>query len=410
MIRVLAVMDGTGTGGAETSMAAMAPLLAKNGVELEVAYFHDRSGAKEKLLEAGIPLHHLPHGRSRLATVWRLRKLITERRPDLVHTMVYEADIIGRAAAFTARVPVMSSIINEMYGPEQFASVPHRWKLRVAHAADVGTARFVNCFHAITETVADVMAPRLRIDRSRVRVIYRGRDPAQLGCRSEERRQRVRSRLGISDDVPVVLAIGRQEYQKGFDRLLEAMPKVRTQLPDALLIVAGRSGSVTRQLEEQVVRLGLGESVAWVGHRPDVADLMAACDVMAFPSRWEGLGSAVVEAIMLETPVVGSDIGVLREVVDVASAGSLVTLVDADDSVLLADALVDSFGMSPLEDAAGVRSLTPFLVERVAASYAQLANECATSNGCGLPPEIDASEVGQARLSSTPTTSCGRDE
>ena len=81
MIKVLAVMDGTGTGGAETSMAAMAPLMAENGVELEVAYFHDRSGAKEKFVEAGIPLHHVPPGRTRLATVWRLRKLIKERQP-----------------------------------------------------------------------------------------------------------------------------------------------------------------------------------------------------------------------------------------------------------------------------------------------------------------------------------------
>ena len=81
--------------------------------------------------------------------------------------MVYEADIIGRTAAFTARVPVMSSIINEMYGPEQLAAVPHPWKLRVAQVADIATARFVTRFHAITNTVADVMAPRLRIDRSK---------------------------------------------------------------------------------------------------------------------------------------------------------------------------------------------------------------------------------------------------
>ena len=72
MITVLAVMDGTGTGGAETSMAAMAPLMAENGVDMEVAYFHDRSGAKEKFIEAGIPLHHVPPGRNRIATMWRL--------------------------------------------------------------------------------------------------------------------------------------------------------------------------------------------------------------------------------------------------------------------------------------------------------------------------------------------------
>ena len=88
-------------------------------MELEVAYFHDRPGAKEKFIEAGIPLIHVPHGRSRALTVWRLRRVIKERQPDVVHTMVFEADIIGRTAAFLAHVPVMSSIINEMYGPAQ---------------------------------------------------------------------------------------------------------------------------------------------------------------------------------------------------------------------------------------------------------------------------------------------------
>ncbi len=140
MIKVLAVMDSTGGGGAETSMAAMAPLMIEHGVELDVAYFHERDGVKDQFLEAGIRLHHVLPGRSRLVTVWRLRRLIKEVQPDLVHTMVFEADIIGRTAAFIARVPVMSSIINEMYGPDQLASVPHAWKLRVAQSADIATA------------------------------------------------------------------------------------------------------------------------------------------------------------------------------------------------------------------------------------------------------------------------------
>ena len=279
--------------------------------------------------------------------------------------MVSEADIIGRTAAFFARVPVMSSIINEMYGPEQMASVPHGWKLRVAQLADIATARFVCQFHAITDTVADVMAPRLRIDRSSVRVIYRGRDPQQLGQRSDERRRNVRETLGISNDVPVVLAVGRQERQKGFDLLLEAMPGIRSEVPDAQLLVAGRRGSASDALENQVSRLGLDGSVRWLGHRSDIPDLLAACDVMVFPSRWEGLGSAVIEAIMLETPVVCSDLAVLREVVGAAHATACVGLVDSEEPASLAAAVVERLqAPSPCDDGRNP-DMTPFLLEVV---------------------------------------------
>ncbi len=376
MIKVLAVMDGTGTGGAETSMAAMAPLMAENGVEMEVAYFHDRPGAKEKFLEAGIPLHHVPPGGTRLATMWRLRKLIKERRPDLVHTMVYEADIIGRTAAFSARVPVMSSIINEMYGPEQLAAVPHPWKLRLAQLVDIATARFVTRFHAITNTVADVMAPRLRIDRSSIRVVYRGRDPALLGSRSDQRRARVRRQLGVAGSTPLILAVGRQEHQKGFDMLLEAMPEIRRQTPDALLLVAGRQGPVSSALELQASRLRLDdETVRWLGHRDDIADLLVACDVMVFPSRWEGLGSAVVEALMLQTPVVCADLDVLREVVGAANAASLVTFVDASTPSALAASVVEAIVRPPLPDPTEEHAPIPFLLRSVAADLSDLLIE-----------------------------------
>ncbi len=354
-------------------MAAMAPLMAENGVELEVAFFHDRPGVKNQFIDAGIPLIHVPHGRSRLLTVWRLRRVIKERQPDLVHTMVFEADIIGRTAAFLARVPVMSSIINEMYGPEQLAVSRHPWKVRLGQALDILTARFVKQFHAITNTVADVMAPRLRIDRSKIIVIYRGRDLEQLGHRTPSRRQEVRRGLGIPDDVPVLLAVGRHEPQKGLDRLLTAMPSVRAREPRSLLLVAGRRGSVTPSLERQIAELGLTECVRLLGHRPDVANLLTACDVMVFPSLWEGLGGSIIEAMMLRCPVVCSDLPVLREVADAANADGLVNFVECAEPTALAAGITDALHQSHSEQGPLVSDLAPFMLDRVSDEYARCA-------------------------------------
>lgn len=331
-VRVLVVMDSTGGGGAERSMAALAPLMARHGVEMEFAYFIDRPGVKDALVAAGIPLWHVPARRSRLGTVRSLRRLLAERRPDVVHTCVYEADIIGRPAAWTSGIPVMSSIINEMYGPAQYSGTPSRWRMRLAQLADVATARCVTHFHAVSATVAAAMAPRLRIDPSSITVIPRGRDLDGLGRRTTERRAGVRRSLGLSPQTAVVLAVGRHERQKGFDTLLDAVPAVVDGHPDVKVLVAGRDGAATPELRRRLDEMNVPRGVVdFLGERTDIADLLCAADVVAMPSRWEGAPGTLIEAMALECPIVCSDLPMIREVVDVGGGvAHYVPIGDAD--------------------------------------------------------------------------------
>jgi glycosyltransferase involved in cell wall biosynthesis len=371
-VKVLAVMDSTGGGGAELSMAAMAPLLAEHGIDLEVAYFHDRSGAREKFLDAGIPLIHVPPGRSRLTTAWRLRRVITRERPDLVHTMVFEADIIGRSAAFAARTPVMSSIISDMYGPSHIRHAAHPRKLRLAQLADIATARFVRRFHAVSHTVADSVGPRLFVDPSRIVVIHRGRSTGELGSRTPERRAATRAALGIADDVPLVLAVGRLEPPKGFDVAIHAMTAVVEELPTAILLIAGRIGSSGHRLEVLVEEHGLGRHVRFLGHRLDVPDLLAACDVVVAPSRWEGLPGAALEAILIGTPLVCSDLPVFRELVGIAGVQALASFVPVDSPEAFAVALVEVLQDRGVDRAPAGHVVSTLTIEEAARSHARL--------------------------------------
>jgi glycosyltransferase involved in cell wall biosynthesis len=328
-MKVLAVIAGLGTGGAETSMAAMAPYLADQGVALEVAYFHERSGARESLQVAGVPLFHVK-ARNPWARLWALTRLIRSRSPDVVHTMVFDADVIGRSAATITRVPVVSSIINEMYGPVQFAHAPSRWRLRAAQIIDVVTAQRVTRFHAITETVADVMRPRLRIGITPIDVIYRGRDPAKFKPLCQAERRAKRSSLGFDDDDDLILAIGRQEPQKGLGTLIRAFAHVASERPQARLLLAGREGTDTSHLTSLATSIGSG-GVRFLGHRDDVAEMLGAADAFVFPSLWEGLGGSVIEAMAVECPIVCSDIPVLREIVTTDEGDVLAELCAPDD-------------------------------------------------------------------------------
>jgi glycosyltransferase involved in cell wall biosynthesis len=142
------------------------------------------------------------------------------------------------------------------------------------------------------------------------------------------------------------LAVGRQEPQKGFDVLFNALPAVRSRLPELRVLVAGREGRSTRALAEQVRGAGLGETVTFLGMRDDVPDLMCAANVLAFPSRWEGAAGTLIEAMALECPIVTSRLPTLLETVDESTA-ELVSPGDPDDLARgLLDVLADGPGMA----------------------------------------------------------------
>ena len=316
-MHVLYVIDSLVPAGAERSLEALAPRYAARGVRLDVAYLHERAGLHQQLEAAGARLFTLAGHGGRVGWVRRAASLTARLRPDLVHTTLFEADVTGRVAARLARVPVVSSLVNEVYGAAHVGDPElRRWKVRGAQLLDAATARLASRLHAVSGHVADTMARQIRFPRERIDVVPRGRDPARLGRRTPARRAAARTRLGVGDRAPLLLAVARQEHQKGLDVLLDAVALVRHEVPEARLVVAGRAGSQTPLLRDRVSRLRLGDAVSFLGSRDDVADLLCAADVFVLPSRREGLPGSVLEAMALEAPIVASDLAEVREVVD----------------------------------------------------------------------------------------------
>jgi len=331
-LRVLQLIDSLARAGAEQSLVSLAPHLVAQGIDVQVAYLVERDGLRADLERAGIPVRALASdGASRRRWLAEASALITELRPNVVHTTLFEADLAGRRSAARLRVPCVSSLVNTAYGrTETNRDGLSQLRSRAAQAADALTARRVARFHALTHHVATVMARRLWIPIDKIDVIPRGRDASLLGRRSTERRAATRQRLGIPEGAPMVLAVGRQEPQKGLDVLLRAVPAVRSQHSGIRVLLAGREGRATTRLTELVHACGLADTVSFLRIRDDVADLLAAADVLAFPSLWEGAGGTLLEAMALECPIVTSRLPVLLEAVD-ASTAELVNPGDVDD-------------------------------------------------------------------------------
>ena len=367
-MHVVYLIDSLIAGGAERSLAALAPEYRKRGVQLEVAYLYERDNVWIPAIEAaGVEVVSLAGGGGRAGLVRRTAGFVRARRPDICHTTLFDADVIGRVASIGTGAKLVCSLVNAAYGPEQLANpAVTPWRLRTVQLVDIVTARRVRRFHAVSESVASSMAGRLKVRRDRIDVIPRGRDPQEIGTRTPARRAAARRSLGVDDDAPLLLAVGRHEYQKGFDVLLDSFALVRRDRPATRLFIAGREGAESAKLRDRAAGLDLGESVVFLGFRSDIPELLCAADVFVSASRWEGSPGGVIEAMALETPIVAGDIAPVREVLGDGAPAWLVAPAEPGGFAVAVGAALDDDEASVRTAAARARFLDRYTIDRVA--------------------------------------------
>lgn len=325
-MKVLHVIDSLGVGGgAEHSLANLLPLLDERGVVSTIATIRHRDGGLQgRLGDAGYPIEVLPanHWPGRVRA---LRSKVLRERPDLVHSTLYNSCLTSRCALLRTGVPSVNSLVSTSYDRARTGGIDTAaWKLTAVRWADISSVRAVTRVHAVNEAVAEEARTVLRVPNERITIVPRGRDVATLGSWSLDRRRTTRVRLGLSDDVPVVLNVGRQDHPKAQADLIRAFATVATSVPDAVLLIAGREGDATPEVDRAIADVALGDRIKMLGHRDDVADLYVAADLFAFPSLYEGAAGSIIEAMALDCPVIGSDAVAVSEVLHSGELGSVV--------------------------------------------------------------------------------------
>ncbi len=196
--------------------------------------------------------------------------------------------------------------------------------------------------------------------------------------------RRLRERLGLPDDVPVLLHCGRLEPEKGAQISLRAFARLRAEEPSMRLVVAG-DGSQREELRVQATDLGVADAVHFVGHVPneDLPAFYNACTVFLYPSlAVESFGIAVAEAMACGRPVVASRRGGILTSIDQPEVGRLVTpgdvgaLADAIAGLLADPAKRDCMGIAARKKAVQALS-TDRMVEDVLAAFRRVTTRTA---------------------------------
>jgi glycosyltransferase involved in cell wall biosynthesis len=260
-------------------------------------------GVKSLLPRRATPLHYP-------SILKRLWTELHRYRPDALITHTHYANVMGQSAAKLAGVPTRIAVHHN----------PLPTYPRQALLADLilRHLRVYSGVVAVSDVVADsVRALAFACGAQAVHRIYNGLPP--IDSKPPSHLPEVRRKWNIPEGRPVLLNVGRLSWQKNHSTLF----RVIHELPNLLLIVAG-DGELAADLRSQVSGLSIGKQVLFTGEitEPEVRSLMKCADVFVFPSLWEAMPMALVEAMSSGMAIVASDIPAHREVL--GSAGLLV--------------------------------------------------------------------------------------
>jgi glycosyltransferase involved in cell wall biosynthesis len=319
------------TGGAEQQLLELVRGLDKRRFRPIVALLH-RGGTREtELLDVpGVDVVYLDR-RHKLdfSPIWKLIRLIRQRQVDVVQPFVSPALLFGMLAGLLTRAPV--TIATERGGARRAPGLGGRFYLFASNQL----LRFVDVAVANSEA-GRAMLLHHGVPASRAMVITNGLSPERLRS-SPGRAAAHRQRLQADAGAPVIGILATLKPAKGQDTFLRAAVQVAAHRPDARFAIVG-DGPLRADLEALTGSLGLAERVHFFGFQRHVADLLSTFDVLVSASRDnEGHSNSILEAMALGVPVIATDIGGSRELVEPHRTG---LLIPPDDDEALAAAIL----------------------------------------------------------------------
>ncbi len=309
-IRLTYVITDLEVGGVPLHLHRLATRLAGERFDVRVISLADEGPVGRMLQRDGVPVDACrARGAWDVAALFRLRRHLRLRRPDILHALLFHANVAVRLVGPSVGMPI-HRILCEIQTVEQ----ERPWHLVV----DNLTCRLCRLEIGNSPSVVGHLAARAHIPASRLRCEPGGIDVERFARAGPISRES----LGVPPDVPLLIWTGRLDPVKGLDTLLKAMT-LPPMPPQARLVLVGE-GDYRPSIERLIAESGLTGRVVMLGERGDVPELLKAADLYVFPSRTEGYPNALLEAMAAGLPVVATAVAGCRDIVVDGQTGVLV--------------------------------------------------------------------------------------
>lgn len=315
-MKVLQVIDNFGYGGAELLVATLSGVAGQAGLDMSVACLGprtpERSVTLPLLTEAGLRPRFIGVRRMIEPTgVERVRRTIVASGCDVVHAHCGYSALLVPLAARLAGVPCVSTLhhVPSPHRPRRELIKERLW----TRSAERGAA-LVFVSEAARKAAVELVGPA----RPTWRVLYNGVDLARFRPAPGATPRPLPADLPIEPGLPVVTVVAALRAPKGHEIAIRAWPQVRTQVPDAVLLIVG-SGA-----QEHVLRTIAGPGVVFAGVRSDVPEILAGSTLALLPSFTEALPTTMIEAAASGLATVATTVGGTAETVEHERTGLLV--------------------------------------------------------------------------------------
>lgn len=320
-IKVLEMIDQPFLGGGQINLLALASTLDKSLFEVIVCSA-DGGALVDEVKRIGVKHFSVPFSKKvRTKTVASIVHILRDQNISLLHTHGGVAGFYGRWAARKCSLPV---VVHTLHG------------IHYLHYRNKALKLFYICLEKMFSRLTDAVIFVCDSDKERGRrfglvpqdksfVIKNGIDFSVLESypAAAEERLGLEEKLGTDLSGPVIGTVARLHRQKGIPDFLIAAQRMTSEIPGLKVLIVG-GGPLNEKLEEMRKRLGLEETVHFLGERKEAFRLIALLDVFVLPSLWEGLPYSLMEAAALERPVVASAVDGIKELINDGLTGVLV--------------------------------------------------------------------------------------
>ncbi len=359
------------TGGAQKVLLDQARWFHERGHKVSIIFLYDKEGLHEKW-QAFTPVKIINlqafrgHGKGLenifpfikgLRSLWGF---LRREKIDVIETFTHDSNMVALPIAWLARVPVrIATHHGVIEGFSRWRMFIHSWMVNhnIAHK-----------LVAVSQKTREVSLSE-GICEERIAVITNGIVPLPIESRS---RFEVREEAGMDVNDLMLVSVGRLVYQKAHEVLVACMPDVLKEFPNVKVLIFGE-GPLRTDIQAQIEKLGLSNSVRLPGKTDQIARYLASADVFVMPSRWEGLPIALLEAMSAGLPSVATKVEGVDEVLLEGEHGLFVPV---ENPQALAQAILqllrDPQARSRMGAAARLHISTKYTVDRMCEQYLEL--------------------------------------